>query len=160
PPQFGPGAPPRQDGTPGRGYGQRPPQQPRYQPAGQPGQYGPPQPACQPQQPYPAPWPPAPRSRPLRAPVGPRRGLPPYPWHKVRFPRRAFPRSRRRGPSAWRLFYLGRHPVALLMELCIMMLAVEVIVGWVAVVAGAWMMWVTLVTMAWLGQLAAAAVRR
>lgn len=90
-----------------------------------------------------------------------RPGRPPYPSHLVRFPSGALPRSRRRrGPSARRIFYLGRHPVALLIEMCLTLLALEVIVGWIALVVAAWALWTAVVTVGWLCKVAAAAMRR
>jgi hypothetical protein len=74
----------------------------------------------------------------------------------VRFPRNAFPRSRRRhGPSIGRIFYLGRHPVALVIEACLTLLVLEVIVAWAMVVIVAWAMWASAVTTGWLVQVAA-----
>lgn len=79
------------------------------------------------------------------------RRRPPYPWHQVRFPWKALPGSRRRrGPSLGRMFYLGRHPIALLIQACILMIAFEVIAAWVALVAMFWAAQVTFVTIAWL----------
>jgi hypothetical protein len=95
-----------------------------------------------------------------RATRAPRR-LPPYPAHLVRFPWNALPRSRRRrGPSLGRIFYLGRHPVALLIEACLTMLVLWVLVAWIVLVVGVWAMWASAVTMGWLAQVAAAALRQ
>ena len=144
-PQRGPGLPPfpgQQQPAPQGwqpGYGQQP-----YMP--QP-QYVPP----------PASRPPSARPRPVSAP----RKLPPYPAHLVRFPSGMLPRSRRRrGPSIGRIFYLGRHPVALLIEACLTVLVLEVIVAWIVLVVGVWAMWASAVTGGWLVQVAAAALKR
>jgi hypothetical protein len=150
PPQFGPAAPPRQDGT--HGYGQpsapwqQDPPRPLFEPARP--QYRPLQ--APPPQSAPAYRPPATWSRPPRARAASRRRLPPYPWHKVRFPWKALPRSRRRGASLWRVLYLGTHPVAMLIELCITMVALEVIAAWVALVVAVWALQVACVTVGWL----------
>lgn len=91
----------------------------------------------------------------------PARSAPPYPAHLVRFPSQALPRSRRkRGPSLGRIFYLGRHPVALLIEACITAIALEIIVAWAALVVMAWACWTAAVTAGWLWQVAAARMRR
>lgn len=91
----------------------------------------------------------------------PTRRRPPYPAHLVRFPSGALPRSRRRGgPSIGRIFYLGRHPIALLIEMCLTLIALEVIVAWIALVVTAWASWTAAVSIAWLFQVAAARLRR
>jgi hypothetical protein len=89
------------------------------------------------------------------------RRRPPYPAHLVRFPSHALPRSRRkRGPSLGRIFYLGRHPIALLIEMVLTVIAFEVILAWIALVAAGWAAWVILVTIAWACRAAAAAMSR
>ena len=146
PPQFRDDAPPRQDGTrsavrygqPASPWPSQPPR-PRFEPSGR-----------RPRRSAPAYRAPAPQPRPAQRPAG--RSLPPYPWHQVRFPWRALPRSRRGGPSLGRLFYLGRHPIAMLIQVCIVMIAFEVIVAWVALVAMFWAVQVICVTIAWLWQ--------
>jgi len=100
---------------------------------------------------------PAARPRPIPA----ARKLPPYPAHLVRFPWNTLPRSRRRrGPSIGRIFYLGRHPFALLIEAFLTILALEVIVAWAVLVVGVWAVWASAVSMGWLVQVAAAALKR
>jgi hypothetical protein len=59
-----------------------------------------------------------------------------------------------------RIFYLGRHPVALLIEAFLTILVLEVILAWVVLVVGVWAVWASTVTMGWLIQVAAAALRR
>jgi hypothetical protein len=84
-----------------------------------------------------------------------------FPAHLVRSPWNALPRSRRRrGPSVGRIFYLGRHPLALLIETCLTMLALEVIIAWIALVVGAWTIWTSAVTMGWLVEVTTAALKR
>lgn len=97
---------------------------------------------------------PAPPSRPARR----RR---PYPASLVRFPWGALPQSRRkRGPSIGRVFYLGRHPIALLIEMLLTAIALEVILGWIALVVLAWAAWAALVTVNWACQVATDGLRR
>jgi hypothetical protein len=116
-----------------------PPQQPRYQPA-------------------------VPQSRPSPAPprsAAPRtvHRWPRYPAHLVRFVA-VLPRSRRRrGHSVRQYVYLGTHPIALLITVCINAMIVGVVVSWLALVWSVWVMWAMLVTIGWLCQLAAAASR-
>jgi hypothetical protein len=118
------------------------------------------QPPC-PLQPQYAPQPPASRQpaaspRPTPAP----RRLPPYPAHLVRFLPGMLPRTRqRRGHSLGHYVYMGTHPVAMLIALSINAMIICVAVGGLAFVGAAWMIWAMLVTMAWLVQVAAAALR-
>lgn len=88
-----------------------------------------------------------------KAAVTPARRRPPYPSHLVRFPAELLGmggRRRSRGPSFWRMVYLGTHPVALLMSIFLFMIMAEVIVGWGAVVTAIWLAWVAVVTLVWL----------
>jgi hypothetical protein len=50
------------------------------------------------------------------------------------------------------MFYLGRHPIALLIQMCILAIAFEIILLWVALVALVWAVQVACVTIAWLWQ--------
>jgi hypothetical protein len=144
-PQRGPGLPPfpgqQQPAPQGwqQGYGQQPyMRQPQYAP------------------PPPTSRPPSARPRRVSAP----RKLPPYPAHLVRFPSGMLPRSRRRRHSIGHYVYLGTHPVALLIALWVNLMIICVVAGCLAFVAMGWMMWAMLVTMVWLVQVAAAALRR
>ena len=129
-------------------------------PPAAPPQFRPPAPPPQPQQHAAS----VPASRQLGArprPAATPRRLPPFPAHLVRFPWNALPRSKRsRGPSLGRIFYLGRHPVALLIEACLTAIALEVIFAWIVLVVGAWAMWASAVTVGWLVQVTAAALKR
>ena len=91
-----------------------------------------------------------------------RRKLRPYPYRLVRFPEGLLPGSgrRRRGVSVWRIFYLGRHPIALLIELWLTVAVIGVVCAWIVLVALAWAAWTAAVTIVWLCQAAAAAMRR
>ena len=130
----------RQPGCQPDPQGTWPPQQPRYQPAVS--QYRP-----------------SPDPHPSAAPR-PAHRWPPYPAHLVRFPA-VLPRSRRRrGHSVGHYVYLGTHPIALLVTLYINAMILCVVVSWLALVWSAWAMWALLVTVGWLCQLAAAALRR
>ena len=149
PPQFRQDAPPRQDGTRSAvRYGQRAS-------------------ASQTRQPWPLfelsapqllpehsrsahiPRSVAPPPRQPRAPA--RRSRPPYPWHKIRFPWKVLGlSSRRRGPSLGRIFYLGTHPIAMLIQLCIIAFAIEIILAWYALVIIYWTLLVAYVTIGWL----------
>lgn len=83
----------------------------------------------------------------------PRAGsLPPYPWRKARFPWKALGLSgrRRRGLSLGRIFYLGTHPIAMLIQLCILAFVIEIIIAWYALVIMVWALQVTCVTFGWL----------
>lgn len=136
PPQFGQNAPPREDPrgmprySPPPQETYRPPRQrDRVRPAGPQWTYQPPR-----RQAPPRPAPSAPRSRPL----------PPYP----RFPR-LMPRSSRRGPSVWRMVYLGTHPVALMMSAFISCLVIS-----------AWACFAMIAGLVWLAACAVVAVQR
>jgi hypothetical protein len=50
------------------------------------------------------------------------------------------------------VFYLGTHPVALMIELCITVIALEVIVAWICLVVMVWALLVACVTVGWLCQ--------
>ena len=102
--------------------------------------------------------------RPFAQPsIAPRkRELPPYPAHLVRFPDGLLPGSsrRRRGMSVWRIFYLGRHPIALLVELWLTLAVIGLVCGWIVLVALAWALWAGAVSVVWLLRAAPAAMRR
>lgn len=102
-----------------------------------------------------------PRQFPAAPPRRTRSGRPPYPAHLVRFPDGALPGSsrRRRGVSGRRIFFLGRHPVLLLIELWIVAAAIGFVCAWIALVVTVWALWTAAVTAAWLCRVAAAAVR-
>jgi hypothetical protein len=104
-------------------------QSPRFTP-----QYPEPQPSYAPTQAVPAPRAaatPLPR-RPQALPA--RRPLPAYP----RFPRLAGRSGR--GPSIFRIVYLGTHPVALMLSLIISCLMIEVWAAVAAVIVSAWLL--------------------
>lgn len=89
------------------------------------------------------------------------RTFPPYPARLASLPGRALPGSgRRRNVSVWRVFYLGRHPVALLISVCFVMIPVVIVTAWCALVGVVWALWALAVTGVWLCQLAAARMRR
>lgn len=90
-----------------------------------------------------------------------KRQLPPYPAHLVRFPEGLLPGSsrRRRGVSVWRIFYLGRHPILLLVELWLTVAVAALVCAWIVLVALAWALWTGAVTVGWLCR-SAAAMRR
>jgi hypothetical protein len=132
--QLPPVFPPGYQGQPNaQGYWPSPPAQPQNRPAPQ-------RPASR--QARPAPPRGAPRS-PQVSRTPRQRPLPRYP----RFPR-LLPRSRR-GPSIFRMVYLGTHPVALVLSMIISILAVEV-----------WAMVVMIMVSVWALQCAVVAVQR
>lgn len=81
----------------------------------------------------------------------PGRRRPPYPSHLVQFPAGLLGTGgrRSRGPSFWRVLYLGTHPVALLMSVVLFMLLIEFVIGWVFAVIALWLAWCALVTIGW-----------
>jgi hypothetical protein len=87
---------------------------------------------------YPEPQPPY---APTQAVPAPRQAARPVPRPLPRYPR--FPRllSRsRRGPSIFRIVYLGTHPVALMLSLIISCLMIEVWAAVAAVIVSAWLL--------------------
>lgn len=85
----------------------------------------------------------------------------PYPSHLVRFPSElvGFGGKRRgRGPSIWRMVYLGTHPVALLMTAFLFMIMAEFVAGWFLLVFSCWLLWVLAVTTGWACHAAAVAI--
>ena len=100
--------------------------------------------------------------QPLARRPRPARRRPPYPYDLVRFPAGALPgsRRRRRGVSVYRIFFLGRHPVLLLIELWLTVAVIGAVCAWIVLVALAWALWTGAVSVVWLCRVAAAAVRR
>lgn len=87
---------------------------------------------------------------------------PPYPSHLVGFPAELLGLSssrRSRGPSFWRMVYLGTHPIALLMSVFLIMFGIELWMLWFAFVLICWLLWVMAVTTGWACQVAASAMR-
>lgn len=62
--------------------------------------------------------------------------------------------------SGRRVFFLGRHPVLLLIELYLAAAVIGFVFAWIAMVVTLWALWTAAVTVGWLCQSAAAAVRR
>jgi hypothetical protein len=48
------------------------------------------------------------------------------------------------------MFYLGTHPIAMLIQVCIIGLALEIIIAWYMLVVTFWALQVTCVTIGWL----------
>jgi hypothetical protein len=85
-----------------------------------------------------------------RAPAG---GPPPFPAKALRFP--SLPKSRRRGPSARHVIYLGTHPIALILSVCVQGIALMLYLSVIMMIVMVYAAYDVAVITAWLCRLIA-----
>ena len=87
------------------------------------------------------------------------RRRPPFPSHRMQFPWELVTfKGGSRGPSIWRMAYLGTHPLALLMSVFLAMSMAAGVLAWGLLVAAMWLAWCAVITVVWVFRVAFSAL--